>query len=153
MIDESTGAARFRHPVSVRYFECDQQGVVFHMWYLAYLEDARNALLAAAGYGLPRLLAEGLDIQVAHAELDWRASAHWGDELEIEASVARLGRTSLTLHFVALRANDEIASAETTYVIVRPDAGPRALPDALRSALGSWSPPLHPAAPADGGSS
>lgn len=126
---------RFRHTVRVRYFECDQQGVVFHMWYLAYLEDARNALLAAAGYGLPRLLADGLDIQVVHAQLDWRASARWGDELEVEAAVARVSRTSLTLSFVVLVADHEVASAETTYVIVHPGRGAQPLPEPLQSAL------------------
>ena len=37
----------FEEPVHVRFLEVDQQGVVFHMWYLAYFEDARNAFLAS----------------------------------------------------------------------------------------------------------
>ena len=40
-------AVPFRFPVSVRYLEVDQQGVVFNMWYLAYFDDAMTAFLAA----------------------------------------------------------------------------------------------------------
>ena len=36
----------FQHRPTIRFFEADQQQVVYHMWYLAYFEDARNEMLA-----------------------------------------------------------------------------------------------------------
>jgi len=39
----------FVHRPTIRFFEADQQRVVYHMWYLAYFEDARNAMPPSAG--------------------------------------------------------------------------------------------------------
>ena len=40
----------FVHPITIRYLEVDRQGVVFNMWYLAYLDDAMTAF---SGRGWP----------------------------------------------------------------------------------------------------
>ncbi len=132
-------------PLHIRYFEADQQGVVFNMWYLAYFEDARNALLERAGFSLTQLLASGHDIQVVRTEISWRGAVRWGDAVEVVAAVAALGRTSVTFDFAVRRTGEDVVSGRTVYVIVAADgSGKRPLPDALRHAL-SPARPLHPA--------
>ena len=49
------------------------------MWYLAFLEQARNEYLAAQGFSLADLLASGHDIQLVHVEVDWSAALRYGD--------------------------------------------------------------------------
>lgn len=125
-------------PLRVRYFEADQQGVVFNMWYLAYFEDARNAYLEAVGYSLADLLASGHDIQVVSTQIDWKGPVRWVDrDVDIATHVARLGTTSLTFRFRVRRGGEVLVTGQTVYVIVANDgSGKRPIPQALRDAVG-----------------
>jgi acyl-CoA thioester hydrolase len=128
----------FAFPVAVRYLEVDQQGVVFNMWYLAYLDDAMTAFLAGAGYGYPQLQDDGYDVQLVHTELDWRGGLRFGDDARVLVWTESLGRTSFTLGFEVRRAPDgpAVATARTVYVCVTLDgSGKTPLPDPLRTAL------------------
>lgn len=132
-------AARFAVSTSVRYLEADQQGVVFHMWYLAYFEDARNAFLAAIGVPLHELLELGCDLQVVHTQIDWQGSVHWGDEVQVTVAVARVGTTSFTLAFDAVVHGTILVTAQTVYVTINAAGTKRGLPEQLRHALAAQS--------------
>jgi acyl-CoA thioester hydrolase len=130
-------AVPFVHPIAVRYLEVDQQGVVFNMWYLAYLDDAMTAFLGAGGLPYGDLLAAGFDVQVVHTELDWHGPLGLGDQAEAQVVVAQVGRTSFTLRFDVVSSKRLVVSASTVYVAVRTDGtGKCELPPLLRSALG-----------------
>jgi acyl-CoA thioester hydrolase len=125
----------YRH--QVRYFEADQQGVVFNMWYLAYLDDAMTAYLLAGGLPYTEMISAGYDVQLVHTELDWVGSLGWGDRADIDVSTSRLGTTSFTLDFAVRTGERAVASAKTVYVVVGTDgSGKRPVPEPLRKALG-----------------
>jgi acyl-CoA thioester hydrolase len=127
----------FTHALRVRYLEVDQQGVVFNMWYLAYLDDAMTAFLADRGLAYVDMLGAGYDVQVVHTELDWQGSLGWGDEAFIDVALARLGRTSFTLQFEVRAGERPVATASTVYVVVATDgSGKRDIPPLLLEALG-----------------
>lgn len=127
----------FTHSVDVRYLEVDQQGVVFNMWYLAYLDDAMTAYLLAGGLPYTEMIEAGHDVQLVHTELDWAGSLGWGDRADIDVSTSRLGTTSFTLDFVVRARGRDVATARTVYVVVGTDgSGKRPVPDRLRAALG-----------------
>lgn len=136
--------APFRYSVDVRYVEVDQQGVVFNMWYLAYLDEAMARFLAHGGLPYADMLAAGWDVQLVHTELDWHGSLRFGDRAEVDVALAGVGRTSFTLAF-AVRAGDLLAvTARTVYVVVATDgSGKCAVPGPVRAALGEIS-PLRP---------
>ncbi|HUZ09905.1 MAG TPA: thioesterase family protein [Acidimicrobiales bacterium] len=132
----------FVHRVPVRYLEVDQQGVVFNMWYLAYLDDAMTAYLLAGGLPYTGMLAAGFDVQLVHTELDWEASLGWGDVATVAVNLARLGSTSFTLAFALGAGGRPVARASTVYVVVRTDgSGKCPIPRLLLDALGDGSPP------------
>lgn len=137
----------FAHAVDVRYFEADQQGVVFNMWYLAWFEDARNALLRHAGFSLHDLLASGHDIQVVHVEIDWHGPVRWPEDVEIVTTIGAIGRTSVTFDFTVCRGGGAAAATgRTVYVITDLGASEkRPVPQPLRDAL---APHLQAAGPA-----
>lgn len=117
---------------TIRFFEADQQRVVYHMWYLAYFEDARNELLASRGLSLRALQRLGFDLQVVHYDLDWLGPVRWEDELEIVASVVKVGNTSFRMGFAATVADREAVVAEAVYVVVdRANGSPVPMPKAL----------------------
>ncbi len=131
----------FVHPVAIRYLEVDQQRVVFNMWYLAYLDDAMTAFLHEGGLPYQTMLEDGHDVQVVHTEVDWRGSLRWGDRAGVRVALERIGRTSFTLGFEFLAAEQVVATAATVYVVVAADgSGKCEIPPHLRLALGPVAP-------------
>ncbi len=127
----------FVHAVHVRYLEVDRQGVVFNMWYLAYLDDAMTAFLHEGGLPYGEMLAAGYDVQVVHTELDWHGPLGLGDPAVVRVAVSKIGRTSFTLRFGVLCGARVVAEASTVYVAVRTDgSGKCELPPVLLDALG-----------------
>ncbi len=126
----------FSHPVQVRYHEIDQQGVVFNMWYLAYLDEAMSAFIEAHGLAYTHLQDDGSDVQLVHTELDWTSSLQFGEPAAVSVEVATIGRTSFALDFVVRQGDRTACTARTVYVCVALDGtGKQPLPTLLRAAL------------------
>lgn len=121
----------------VRYAECDQQGVVFNGHYLTWADEAATAFMAQLGTPYADLLARGLDTSVVASELAWSSPARWGEVVEIDGAVDRLGRTSFAYR-LTIRVGERVCcTVHTTYVLVDVDRRPTPLPDDLRAA---WQP-------------
>lgn len=71
--------------VQVRFRDCDPYGHVNNAVYLTYLENARFALWRAQ---------DVRGVILARAEVDFRAQATYGDELEVRVRLEGLGRSS-----------------------------------------------------------
>ena len=66
----------------MRWAELDPQRIVFNAHYLTYFDVALSEYLRAIGFKAPDGLAKhGCDIVLANANLDFRASARYDDEL------------------------------------------------------------------------
>ena len=109
----------FRHRMRVRYSECDLQGVVFNAHYLAYADDAITELWrAAVAGGYQAMVAAGTDMVVAEAQLRFHSPARFDDELALEATVTRLGNTSMTTVLRMLRDTDLLVEVQMRHVFV-----------------------------------
>jgi acyl-CoA thioester hydrolase len=99
-----TAAPLLRLSVVVRFSDCDPLGHVNNAVYLTYLEQARIVLWRRQiGFWSRRLVeggARGEGFILARAEVDFRAQAHEGDELEVRLALAAFGRTSATYDYV-----------------------------------------------------
>jgi acyl-CoA thioester hydrolase len=96
----------FRHRMRVRFNECDPQGVVFYANYLMYVDVAMTEFWRAAAGGYSAMVASGTDVMVAEAQLRYRESARFDDELDIRMWVTRLGTTSVVIGFAFERVAD-----------------------------------------------
>ena len=122
----------------VRYFEVDQQGVVFNMWYLGYLDEAFGAFVTRNGITWEQVFDTGVDVQLVHTELDWSGSLRWGDEVSVRVELDSFGRTSFTMRFIVSNgaAGAPVLTATTVYVCVATDgSGSREPTPLLREAL------------------
>jgi acyl-CoA thioester hydrolase len=132
-------AERFRHRLRVRWSECDLQGVVSYPNYLAYLDHTMTELWRAAVGPYTEMIPEhGVDMVVAEVGLRYRDSARFDDELEISASVMRLGETSISTAFTIERPADGalLTEADLRHVFVDPESfGKRPMPARVRAAL------------------
>jgi acyl-CoA thioester hydrolase len=128
----------FRHPVHVPYYQVDQQGVVFNMWYLGWFDDAMGAYFTSIGFPFEEMTRNGFDVQLVHTEVDWSTSVRFGDEPFVEVRPGRVGTSSITLSFAVQVGDDVRATAETVYVVIATDgSGKRPVPELLRAALTS----------------
>jgi acyl-CoA thioester hydrolase len=130
-----------RHRLVVRFSDCDPLAHVNNAVYLTYLEQARITLWRAQLGAWPRPMAEGGRREgfiLARAELDFRAQAREGDELEVRLALAGFGRTSATYDYqiVDVASGRIVAEAKTVQVWIDYDAGrPVPLTDALKARL------------------
>jgi acyl-CoA thioester hydrolase len=138
----------FELPLTPRYMEVDQQGVVFNGWYLTWFDEAMTAWLDHRGIDYAGMIAQGLDVQNVHAELDYRKGVRWREQVHVAVSLARVGTKSFTLHFQVRRGaadrREACVDGAVVYALVAIDgSGARAIPDRLREALGEER-PLRP---------
>lgn len=134
----------FSLPITPRYAEVDQQGVVFNGHYLTWFDEACTGLLDHLDVTYPGLIASGYDIQVVHSEIDFKGPVRWRDAVRVEVHCERIGSSSFTLGFRVLRGKDGDTERQTAvrghnvYVVVSTeDWATRPIPPALREALTS----------------
>jgi acyl-CoA thioester hydrolase len=125
----------YRHRLSVRFRDCDAMGHVNHAVYFTYFEQGRLTFwreLTGAPSPHTRVI-------IARAECDYRAPAHFGDELEVRVGIGEIGRSSFTLVYEIADAATErlVATGKTVMVSYDYDKGASIpLPDATRALLG-----------------
>ena len=96
----------FRHRLRVRFDECDPQGVVFYANYLVYFDVAMTELWRVAFGSYAGLIDDGVDAMVAEASVRYRGSARFDDEIDLVATVVRIGTTSSVTRIDVERASD-----------------------------------------------
>ena len=119
------------HPVRVRFAETDAMGVVHHAAYLPWLEEARVALLAAAGHDYAELHHGGLDLAVVDMRLRYRRAIRFGEPVEVHTAIAGSTRTLLELAYLVTVGEEPAATGGTTHACVDPQGRPTRIPSWL----------------------
>jgi acyl-CoA thioester hydrolase len=134
----------FRHRIRVRFNECDGQGVVFYANYLMYFDVAMTELWREAfGDGYAGMIASGTDAMVAEANIRYRASARFDDELDLVARVTRIGTTSSVTALTAERVADGtvIAECDIRHVFIDPETlEKKEIPEVVRAGMAKYEP-------------
>ena len=127
----------FSHRLRVRWAEVDRQNIVFNGHYLTYFDLAMTEYLRAMGFPYPAgLLDAGSDLFVVKAIVEYKASAHYDEEIDIYCRVARIGRSSIQFLFEIHRGEDLLVSGENIYVNADPKTKQSApVPEILREAI------------------
>jgi len=124
------------YPVRVQFDEVDQYGIVHHTKYFLYFERARVELMGRLG--MSPGMAEELGLIVASAEIKFRASARFLDDLVVEQGCRRAGASRIVLAYRIVRPADDavIVTAELTLAFVDTTGRPCRAPDRIREGLG-----------------
>ena len=102
-----TGDVLIRYRLRVRFSDCDPLGHVNNATYLTYLEQARIVLWGEQLGG--RWMANGPRGEgfiLARAEVDFRAQAREGDEIEVRLALAGFGRSTAIYEYEVVDLSD-----------------------------------------------
>ena len=133
MQDVDLPAPVFRHRITVRYGECDMQGVVFNPNYLVYVDDVCDRWLIAS---LGRDWNTRFDCMVKKATLEWHAAAQHNDTIEFALAVTRWGNTSFDVTVTAAVEGKPVVTVTLVYISVAPGSHtPVAVPEAVKREL------------------
>jgi acyl-CoA thioester hydrolase len=134
-LSDGNSSEPFRHRLRVRYAECDPQGVVFNANYLTYFDVAMTELWRELG-GYDSMVAAGVDMVVAEANVRYLAGLRFDDEFDAVATVRNLGETSMTIAIRLERAGEVVTKGDLRYVFLEAGGGAKApIPEAIRPGL------------------
>lgn len=124
------GAYGFAHRIRVRFAETDAMGIVHHSRYLPYLEEARVAYLRDIGYPYHEIRAEGVDLTVLEAFVQYRMPLRFDDLIDVRVRLAAASRTTLQMVYLVTIGTTVHATGATVHGAVDALSGrPRRLPE------------------------
>lgn len=91
----------------VRDYECDIQGVVNNSVYQNYLEHARHEFLLANNVNFAEITAQGINLVVMRAELDYKTSLRPQDDFYITVECVRESRLKFAFLQHIYRSSDD----------------------------------------------
>jgi 4-hydroxybenzoyl-CoA thioesterase len=126
--------------ITVRFGDCDPAGLVYYPALFHYCHAAMEEFFAArCGVSYPRLVAESrLGFPTVNARAEFDAPFVYGDVVEAEVFLSRVGRSSATFEYRLRRAGEPEVRARATLVQVAMNLNTRRpveIPDALRAAF------------------
>ena len=86
----------FAYRDRVRFYETDKMQVVYHANYLSWMSVGRESFLKARGIDLNKLMEEGFLFPIREVYVKYKHSAHFDDEYEVQTSLEKLDRASMT---------------------------------------------------------
>ncbi|HNW59647.1 MAG TPA: thioesterase family protein [bacterium] len=92
-------ATRFVTTLRIRSYELDSFGHVNNAVYLQYLEYARSEYLLQVGLSFNDFQSWNAIPYVVRAEIDYKASSRYNDEVEITGWVSDWGKSSFVLEY------------------------------------------------------
>lgn len=125
----------YTHRVRVTFVDTDASGRIHFTAMLRYFEAAEQEFLRALGFNY-RNAPKDLGFPRVRVECEYRAALTFDDELEIHVTVTRVGTTSYTLGFAAMKAGVMAANGSIVVVCIgRQQGRAQAIPEVLRDAL------------------
>lgn len=119
----------------VLYADTDRMGVVYYGNYLRFFEVGRSAYMRVRGASYDALERSGTFLPVVESHVDYRCSAGYDDELEIETWLGELGRAQVRFEHRIRRHEDLIAAGFTRHAVTNTAGRPCRLPAGLEKDL------------------
>jgi 4-hydroxybenzoyl-CoA thioesterase len=130
----------FSTRIGVRFGDCDPAGLVYYPVIFHYFHAAMEEFFAArCGTSYERLMREHrIGFPTVNVRTEFFAPFVYGDEIDLEVSVSRVGVSSAAFEYAARRASDSLLCARSTQVQVAMNLDTRRavpVPEDLRRAF------------------
>ena len=113
--------------IKIYYQDTDCGGVVYYANYLTYFERARTEWMAEKAVSVKDLAKEGFLFVVAHAEVDYKSPAKYGEIIKVYTSLVDVKGVRLELSYKIEDKESKrlIVTGKTTLVCVGTDFKPK----------------------------
>ncbi|OGS43810.1 MAG: hypothetical protein A2539_06035 [Elusimicrobia bacterium RIFOXYD2_FULL_34_15] len=113
--------------IKIYYQDTDCGGVVYYANYLTYFERARTEWMTEKGVSVKDLAKEGFLFVVAHAEVDYKSPAKYGEIIKVYTSLVDVKGVRLELSYKIEEKESKrlIVTGKTTLVCVGTDFKPK----------------------------
>jgi acyl-CoA thioester hydrolase len=112
-----TDPTDFRFGLRVRYAEVDFQGIVYFAHYATYFDVAIHEFFRSLPYDYTQVRkTTGTDFNIVRSAVEYRRPLRFDEAFEVEVTLGRIGRTSLTFT-PAIRAAGEAEPRATGEVV------------------------------------
>ena len=123
----------FSHRIRVRFSETDAMGIVHHSRYLPYLEEARVEYLRHIGHPYNEIRAEGVDMAVLEAGVQYRQPLKFDDVIDVHVAMGPVTRATFQMVYLLTVDGAIHSTGITVHGAVTPEGRPTRLPEWLRS--------------------
>ena len=108
----------FTYQSKIKLHETDAAGLLFFANQFKMIHDAYECVLEQIGFGFADLIANNtFFLPIVHAESDYKKPLFVGDVIEIQVTLAAVGKTSFTFSYDILNAKQElVGTAKTVHV-------------------------------------
>jgi 4-hydroxybenzoyl-CoA thioesterase len=135
----------FRTPIKVCFADIDNAGIVYYPRFMHYFHLAMEEFFAVeVGLDYADVLHKrNLSLPTVHLESDFRRRLRYGDQIDMEVRVIRIGRTSITWGYKGYRTNGSeeiVVEGQNVTVCVKTDTFEKIeVPEWLRKALTNYT--------------
>jgi len=130
----------FRSFLKIRFGDIDHAGIVYYPRFLHYFHVALEEFFGQAlGVDYPTLIDEHrIGLPTVHLETDFSKSLRFGDAIEVEVSVLKIGKSSITFGYRVFKQGEDRPWTQGHNVVVCLDMDTfkkKDVPDWLRQKL------------------
>lgn len=127
----------FAVEMTVRDYECDQQGIVNNSVYLNYLQHARHEYGRSVGLDWLEMTARGINLVLSRAEIDYLQPLRPGDTVRVTVKPSRKGKYRLYFDQEIQRPSDGVTALRARMRAACVVDGKPAAPDELELWFGA----------------
>jgi len=137
----------FTTTILVRFGDLDGAGIAYYPNLVNFLHEAfEDFFTGHVGRPYPEVYAEGLGFPTVKIDMEFLSPVRYGDHVDIDVTVERLGRSSVRIRYLASVADRPVFRARNVAVVVdmktfRSTPIPRWLRERLEAAM--EPPPPH----------
>jgi YbgC/YbaW family acyl-CoA thioester hydrolase len=124
----------FTTTILVRFGDLDAAGIAYYPNLVNFLHEAFEDFFAGhVGRPYPEVYREGIGFPTVKVEMEFLRPVHYGDQVEIQVEVERVGRSSVQIAYRgSVRGNPVFRARNIAVVVDMKSFRPMALPPWLR---------------------
>jgi acyl-CoA thioester hydrolase len=129
----------FRLPLRVRWQDSDPQGILYFANHLAYFDVCLTELWREALGSYTAMVADGVDMVTAEANIRYLAPARFDSEVEVSAEITRLGTTGTAMRFQMRDGEALLSEGSMRHVFIKAGTTEKTpIPGRVREALAPY---------------
>ena len=109
----------FKTTIVVRFGDLDPAGIAYYPNLVNYLHEAFEDFFAGQiGKPYPEVFRDGIGFPTVKVEMEFLSPVHYGDQVDVDVTVERLGRTSVQMGYAGSVGGRPVFKAKNTAVVV-----------------------------------